>query len=78
MRVDASGWTCVKRFLRSGEAQRIVQLAPPTPAYAATYELARDQQTGPDCYNRESRQGPGTGRVLAALPIFATSQATAL
>ena len=27
MRVDASGWTCVKHFLRSGQAQRIVQLA---------------------------------------------------
>ena len=45
MRVDASGWTCVKRFLRSGETQRIVQLAPPTPADAATYELARAPTT---------------------------------
>lgn len=42
MRVDASGWACVKAFLHSGEAQRIVTLAAPTPADAATYELRRE------------------------------------
>ena len=42
MRVDASGWACVKAFLHSGEAQRIVTLAAPAPADAATYELRRE------------------------------------
>lgn len=42
MRVDASGWACVKAFLHSGQAQRIVTLTAPTPADAATYELRRE------------------------------------
>ncbi len=45
MRVDASGWACVKAFLRSGEAQRIVTLAAPHAADAITYELRRETTT---------------------------------
>jgi hypothetical protein len=42
MRVDACGWTCVRQFLRSGESERIVALAPPITADAALYELRRE------------------------------------
>ena len=45
MRVDASGWTCVKQFLRSGQTQRIVRLSPPTSADAITYALQRTPTT---------------------------------
>jgi hypothetical protein len=45
MRVDASGWNCVKQFLRSGHAQRIVRIDPPTRADAATYALRRESTT---------------------------------
>ena len=45
MRVDASGWACVKHFLRSGQAQRIVRLDPPKRADAATYALRREPAT---------------------------------
>lgn len=41
LRVDASGWGCVRRFLRSGEREQVVTLAAPTRADAATYELQR-------------------------------------
>ena len=41
MRVDASGYACVRHFLRSGHAEREVDLAAPTAADAATYEILR-------------------------------------
>lgn len=39
MRVDASGYACVKRFLRSGQAEAIVRLDPPCRADRITCEL---------------------------------------
>ena len=42
LRVDASGYACVKRFLRSGEAERTVTLCAPKAADAAAYELKRE------------------------------------
>ncbi len=42
MCVDASVWSRVKAFLRIGQAQRIVFLAAPTPADAATCELRHE------------------------------------
>jgi len=41
MRVDASGWKCVKHFLHSGQREQIVTLPPPSRADATTYELRR-------------------------------------
>lgn len=41
MRVDASGYACVRRFLRSGHAECEVDLSAPTAADAATYEIER-------------------------------------
>jgi len=40
-RVDAAGWTCVRQFLHSGQAETLVTLAPPRAADAATYALHR-------------------------------------
>jgi hypothetical protein len=45
MRVDASGWSCVKAFARSGEAQRIVTLNAPSATDAITYALRREPTT---------------------------------
>lgn len=39
MRVDASGWACVKQFLHSQQREQIVTLKPPSQADATTYEL---------------------------------------
>lgn len=39
MRVDASGYSCVKQFLRSGKAEAVVRLTPPARADRLTYEL---------------------------------------
>ncbi len=39
MRVDASGDTCVKQFLRSGKREAVVRLAPPSRADRLTGEL---------------------------------------
>lgn len=41
LRVDASGWKCVKQFLQSGQHEQIVTLKPPSRADATTYELRR-------------------------------------
>ncbi len=41
MRVDQSGYRVVKDFVRSGEAERIVTLAPPSKAKAKIYEVER-------------------------------------
>lgn len=41
MRVDASGYTCVRQFLRSGKAECEVVLSAPKAADAATYEIER-------------------------------------
>lgn len=41
LRVDACGWTCVRRFLRSGQCEQVVSLAAPSAADAASYELLR-------------------------------------
>lgn len=42
LRVDASNYTCVKHFLRSGEAERTVTLCAPRAADAAAYALKRE------------------------------------
>lgn len=39
--VEATGWGCVKAFLRSGLAEQHVTLAAPTRADCATYEIER-------------------------------------
>lgn len=39
MRVDASGYACVRAFLRSGKTEAVVRLDPPRPADRMTYEL---------------------------------------
>lgn len=39
MRVDASGYTCVKRFVRSGKREAIVRLPPPCRADRLAFEL---------------------------------------
>lgn len=41
LRVDNSGWACVREFLRSGEAERVVELSAPGAADCATYEIER-------------------------------------
>ena len=41
LRVEATGWGCVKAFLRSGLAEQHVTLAAPTRADCATYEIER-------------------------------------
>lgn len=41
MRVDATGWTCVRQFLRSGHREAFVTLAEPSAADALTYEIDR-------------------------------------
>ena len=41
MRVEATGWGCVKTFLRSALAEQRVTLAAPTRADCATYEIER-------------------------------------
>ena len=41
MRVDASGWACVKQFLHSGQREQVVTLKPPSRADATTYQLRR-------------------------------------
>lgn len=38
-RVDATDWACVRQFLRSGQTDALVSLAPPSAADTATYTL---------------------------------------
>lgn len=45
LRVDASGWRCVRDFLRANEAERVVTLAAPNAEDARMYELARTATT---------------------------------
>lgn len=42
MRVDATGWNCVKAFLASGEAERRVRLPRPPAKECAVYEVTRE------------------------------------
>ena len=45
MRVDATGFAEVRRFLRSGQAEAVVTLAPPNARDAADYEVPRQPLT---------------------------------
>lgn len=45
MRVDQSGFACVRDFLRSGEAEQVVTLAAPDPRDAAAYDCPVAAQT---------------------------------
>lgn len=44
-RVDATGWNCVRHFLRSGKTEDRVVLAAPSAADAMTYEVQRTPTT---------------------------------
>jgi hypothetical protein len=41
LRVDATGWKCVRPFVRSNLAETVVDLAPPSAIDAPLYELQR-------------------------------------
>lgn len=41
VRVDATGWHCVKAFLRSGEAERVIEIGAPCVRDAVDFELQR-------------------------------------
>ncbi|MFP3564946.1 hypothetical protein [Paraburkholderia sp. SIMBA_030] len=45
LRVDTRGWTCVKEFAHSGQAERIVTLPAPNSDDARDYELTRTPTT---------------------------------
>lgn len=45
MRVDNSGFTCVRNFLRSNQTEQIVILRPPSHRDARDYECRRESQT---------------------------------
>jgi hypothetical protein len=69
LRVDTNGWSCVKEFARSGEAERIVTLPAPNWDDARDYELARRPTTV-----RLIRDVTPTGRVRVLMTSLLDSQ----
>ena len=62
MRVEATGWGCVKTFLRSGLPEQRVTLKVPTRADCTTYEIERRP-----CWPRHSQ--PSTVPAVASSPV---------